>query len=186
MKFFLAPVIACMAASVACSPAIYYQPNGVFAPISVSVPAVIQQQQQQQQQLSQTHTAQNNVNSNSVTPPNPWSLISTYWFNQGIRSQQSTINNKSQTAPPAKQDPAAAMLAQILNPLKFVATSFLAGLEIQLEKADPKSFANVLRGPITDLKNYLASIWPTAPPAKTPQPTPATFKPPQSSSPVHK
>ncbi|KAJ2787935.1 hypothetical protein GGI15_000274 [Coemansia interrupta] len=112
-----------------------------------------------------------------------------YYQPNGIKSQQpnsSKSTKPSPAAPATKPDPAVAMLTQILTPLKFVATSFLAGLEIQLEKADTKAFANVLRGPISDLKTYLASIWPTAPSANAPQPTTPGSKPPIPSSSSHK
>ncbi|KAJ1881158.1 hypothetical protein H4R99_001635 [Coemansia sp. RSA 1722] len=179
-------VAAAYMAAVSHSAPLYYQPNGVFMPISLSVPAVIQQQQPQQLQ-QQAVPVQAQINPGTSSPaasnPSPWSLISASLFNQK-KDQQAAPGSKAPAQANPKDDPVA-MLTQILKPLKFVAVSFLSGLESQLEKADPKNVANVLQGPMSDLKNHLKSTWPTAPSGDTPPSTkikaPATAHPAQQS-----
>ncbi|KAJ2891102.1 hypothetical protein IWW38_003765 [Coemansia aciculifera] len=45
--------------------------------------------------------------------------------------------------------------------MRTVGLKFLAGVQAKLEKATAKDMANVIRGPLNQLKNYLASNWPT-------------------------
>ncbi|PIA17421.1 hypothetical protein COEREDRAFT_86052 [Coemansia reversa NRRL 1564] len=59
-------------------------------------------------------------------------------------------------------DPSSALLAQLLTPLKTVLTRMLEGIESRLENANPDNLAGMLRGPISELKQYLISIWPTS------------------------
>ncbi|KAJ2324149.1 hypothetical protein GGI00_005414 [Coemansia sp. RSA 2681] len=53
------------------------------------------------------------------------------------------------------------LLAQFLAPMRVVAAKFLAGLQARLEKDTPEDMANVIRGPLNEIKNYLASNWPS-------------------------
>ncbi|KAJ2612574.1 hypothetical protein H4S08_002649 [Coemansia sp. RSA 1365] len=60
-------------------------------------------------------------------------------------------------------DPSSALLAQFLTPLKNVLAHMLEGIKSRLENANPDNLAGMLRGPISELKQYLISIWPTNP-----------------------
>ncbi|KAJ2307125.1 hypothetical protein IWW55_001129 [Coemansia sp. RSA 2706] len=73
------------------------------------------------------------------------------------------------------EDPNASLLGQLLTPLKTILTRLLKDAEAKLEETDAKSLADVLRGPVGDLKTYLISIWPDVPPmvpASAPPPSP--------------
>ncbi|KAJ2815837.1 hypothetical protein FBU31_006784, partial [Coemansia sp. 'formosensis'] len=135
----------------------FYQPNGVFVPISLGVSANVQQQQQTPQAQVQLQTPQAQAQRPPQEPParSPWSLGNLFglgsWFGG---------NKSSNDLTPAVHDPATTLLAQFLTPMRAVAARFLARVQTQLEKADPKDLAKALRGPFNDLKDYLVSHWP--------------------------
>ncbi|KAJ2731247.1 hypothetical protein IW152_004694 [Coemansia sp. BCRC 34962] len=139
-----------LGALVHCS-TIYYQPNGVFVPISLGVPANTQPPQQQLPPLIQAQGPR----PLQEPPAYSWSLRNLFglgsWF--GGKTSSSSVA-------PATPDPAVATLTQLLTPMRSVVAKFLARLQTQLETADPKVLANALRAPLDELRNYLIKNWP--------------------------
>ncbi|KAJ2067326.1 hypothetical protein GGH92_002317 [Coemansia sp. RSA 2673] len=153
--------------AVVCYGNFYYQPNGVFVPISLGLSANIQQQLQQPP-LGQAQAQQ--------PPPAPahssWSLSNLFGLGSWFGGKKS-----SDSLAPGTHDPAAAMLAQLIAPMRKVTSKFLTRVQTQLETADPKDLATAIRGPLNQLKEYLVSHWPN-PEAKT-LVLPATAAPPR-------
>ncbi|KAJ2457143.1 hypothetical protein GGF42_002860 [Coemansia sp. RSA 2424] len=128
--------------AVACHANIYYQPNGMFAPVSVGIIALTHQQQLAQpvQALPQKAPEANSA----------WSLSNLFG-----------LGKTSSSKAPITPDAMTTMLAQILAPMRVVTVKFLAGLQARLEKDTPEDMANIIRGPLNEIKNYLASNWPS-------------------------
>ncbi|KAJ2446720.1 hypothetical protein GGF42_005622 [Coemansia sp. RSA 2424] len=128
--------------AVTCHANIYYQPNGVFAPVSVGIIALTHQQQQAQpiQALPQK----------APRASSAWSL-----------SKLLGLGKTSSSKAPITPDAMTTLLAQFLAPMRVVTAKFLAGLQARLEKDTPEDMANVIRGPLNEIKNYLASNWPS-------------------------
>ncbi|KAJ2843338.1 hypothetical protein IWW36_005596, partial [Coemansia brasiliensis] len=81
---------------------------------------------------------------------------------QPIRATQD--NHQSSEHLSAERDPSTTLLSQLITPLKTILVRVLKAAETRLESADPKNIADILRGPVDDLKAYLISIWPDVPP----------------------
>ncbi|KAJ2743957.1 hypothetical protein GGI20_003338, partial [Coemansia sp. BCRC 34301] len=121
---------------------IYYQPNGLFVPISVGLSAPAQQVQAPLQEVPQARSA--------------WSLSNLFGLGSLFGGGKSSTELK-----PAVPDAATATLTQFLIPMRIVAAKFLAGIQARLDKASTKDVASIIRGPLNQFKDYLASNWPS-------------------------
>ncbi|KAJ1941303.1 hypothetical protein GGF37_003611 [Kickxella alabastrina] len=137
------------------------------------MPAMIQQQQQQQQLVqSQTQVQPQEPPSSSTSVSSFWSLWTPRNFLTRLLfgwNEMQEINRKQTVDIPrdgldkGNPNPYALMLVEMIPAMKVVAKDFLAGLEIQLKKANSKDIADIIRGPMADTKQFLKSIWPTLP-----------------------
>ncbi|KAJ2007845.1 hypothetical protein GGI04_001372 [Coemansia thaxteri] len=150
---------------------IYYQPDGIFVPNSISLPLVTQAQPAVQQQQAAQQLAPAPAKAPQESSSWSWSNI------LGLGDEKSATYKESSLS--TIRDPATSTLVQILTPLRPVLIKFLTNLQTRFDKADPKVLANAIRGPINEVKEYLKSHWPTSastklltPPASTKLPTP--------------
>ncbi|KAJ2515559.1 hypothetical protein H4217_005098 [Coemansia sp. RSA 1939] len=179
-----------------CTASVYYQPNGVFIPVALSIPAVVDQggqsgkqvvQHQQQQAVaagtSATVTSQSTPANNSS---NSWPFqLLTLWNNifgpeSGIASLLGLSKSQKLPAVAASNsqiNQTTALLTELLTLLKPAALNFLDGLKMTLENANLRGVANILSKPVDDLRNFLMDVLPetTLGPVDTrPRPLPAT------------
>ncbi|KAJ2061786.1 hypothetical protein GGI17_002856 [Coemansia sp. S146] len=139
--------------AVLCYGNFYYQPNGVFVPISLGLTANTQQQSQQQPPQVQAQVQQ--PRPAPLPARSSWSLSNLLGLGSWFGGKKS-----SDTLAPAIPDPAAATLAQLIAPMRVVTVKFLTRVQTQLETADPKDLAKAISGPLNQLKEYLVSHWP--------------------------
>ncbi|KAI8326350.1 hypothetical protein GQ54DRAFT_301232 [Martensiomyces pterosporus] len=150
---------------------VYYQPNGVFVPLSLSLPPQsVVQQQGLWSAAPQAATADSSVSGTQPKPQQqPTSLGSRIagWLGLGTRNSQRTRPELRDSTSANTASAISSAIVDLATPIRKSMLNMLTALQKQLAKADPKAIANVLRGPMNDLKSYLKASWPT-PPAPSP------------------
>ncbi|KAI9503652.1 hypothetical protein GGI25_002762 [Coemansia spiralis] len=152
-----------------CTASLYYQPNGVFIPITVSILAeALNQQSHTENMPAQQPTAISSLaptTTPSTSPLNPSShlvvdqLLSMWHYLFGNSSSLASWLGLSRGKSEDPDDPVA-LLAELLTSLKPVVLNFLDGLTKAFADTKASDIENVLREPLNDLENYLISMWP--------------------------
>lgn len=141
MKFTNIVIVSFLSGISAARPApdigVYYQPNGVFVPVTVhNPPSIINQQ------------------SPSIVPT-LLELLNT-WM-----KQPSSPGNKSLTEEGSVNPQVNHAILEFVKLVRMAGINVLQSMQPRLEQMQPADMANLLRAPMEDLRSYLTRNWPS-------------------------